>query len=81
MVMYIDMYECCIYTFMYNIALPFFHYFFFILYYVFYYVTHVVGFFHFCTSKSIKNKYNLVAKRDRIIHYYSLYNYHSEETE
>lgn len=27
-----------------------------------YYLTHF-----FCTSKSIKNKYNLVAKRDRII--------------
>lgn len=34
-----------------------------ILYHIFhYYLTHF-----FCTSKLIKNKYNLVAKRDRII--------------
>lgn len=43
---------CIIYIAVYYIYIIVFHY----------YLTHF-----FCTSKSIKNKYNLVAKRDRII--------------
>ena len=46
----------------------------YILYIYYYYLT------HFCTSKLVMNKYNLVAKRDRI-NYFIYILYHSEKRE